>query len=120
MKLKMTELGATPSAVQASVMSQVADNVLMALPSRTAMSLCLRRHKRKVTSAASGDRTLPALPTDLLFDIPEELADVILFDSGPDDNRLILISCLELLDGLARPSLWLADSTFKVVPTLFF
>lgn len=120
MKLKMTELGATPSAVQASVMSQVADNVLMALPNRTAVSLCLRRHKRKVTSVASGGRPLPAVPTDLLFDIPEEFADVIVFDSGLDENRLILISCPELLDALARASLWLADGTFKVVPTLFF
>src|SRR5207245_9617522 len=40
--------------------------------------------------------------------------------SGPVDNRLILLSCDELLDGLARSNLWLADGTLKVVPSVFF
>ena len=41
-------------------------------------------------------------------------------DSGPGDNRMIMMGCDELLDGLARAELWLADGTFKVVPTVFF
>jgi len=63
---------------------------------------------------------LPAIPKDLLLDIPESFADIIVFDSGPGDNRLILISCPELLDGLARAPMWLSDGTFKVVPSVFF
>ena len=47
-------------------------------------------------------------------------ADIVVFDSGPGDNRLDLISCHELVDGLARASMWLADGTFKVVPSVFF
>jgi len=51
---------------------------------------------------------------------PESFADIVVFDSDPGDNRLILISCNELLDGLARAPMWLADGTFKVVPSVFF
>ena len=120
MKNKMSELSATPSSSQAAVMSQLEDHVLMALPQRSTVSKTLCRHKRKTTSSENGGRPLPAIPTDLSFEIPEEFADIIRFDSGLGDNRLILISCPELLDGLARASLWLADGTFKVVPTLFF
>lgn len=31
-----------------------------------------------------------------------------------------LLSCGELLDGLTRASLWLADGTLEVVPSIFF
>ena len=46
--------------------------------------------------------------------------DLVLFHSGSDSDRLILLGKRELLDGLARAKLWLADGTFKVVPSLFF
>jgi len=89
----------------------------MALPRRATVSKALRRHSKKATDAANGDTPRPAIPKDLLFDIPESCADIVVFDSGPGDNRLILILCHELLDGLARASMWLADGTFKVVPS---
>jgi len=31
--------------------------------------------------------------------------DMVLYDSGPGDDRMILMGCAELLDGLARLSL---------------
>jgi len=84
----------------------------MALQRQASVSRALRRHRKKVTDAANGDTPLPAIPKDLLF---ESFADIAVFDSDPGDNRLILISCNELLDGLARAQMWLADGTFKVV-----
>ena len=45
---------------------------------------------------------------------------VNLYDSGPGDDRMIMMGCAELLDGLARADLSLADGTFKVVPNVFF
>ena len=118
MKNRMTELTATPASSQAAVMSNLDHHVLMALPKRSTLTQALRRHRQKVTATLS--RPLPALPTDLSFQVPDEFADLILYDSGPDDNRIIIMGCPELLDGLARADLWLADGTFKVVPTLFF
>ena len=46
--------------------------------------------------------------------------DMVLYDSGPADDRVILMGCAELLDGLARADLWLADGTFKVMLIVFF
>ena len=120
MKNKITDSTVAPSSSQAAVMSQLPDDTLMALPRRATVSKALRRHRKKVTDAANRDTPLPAIPKDLLFDIPESFADIVVFDSGSGDNRLILISCHELLDGLARASMWLADGTFKVVPSVFF
>lgn len=45
---------------------------------------------------------------------------MVLYDSGPGGDRIILLGCMELLDGLGRADVWLADGTFKVVPGLFF
>jgi len=120
MKNKITDLTVALSSSQAAVMSELPDDTLMVLPRRATVSKALRRHRKKVTDAANGDTPLPAIPKDLLFDIPESFADIVVCDSGPGDNRLILISCHELLDGRARASMWLADGTFKVVPSVFF
>ena len=54
------------------------------------------------------------------FTFPDQFQDLILFDSGSSSDRLALLGKRELLDGLARAKLWLADGTFKVVPSLFF
>jgi len=54
------------------------------------------------------------------FAIPSAFMDMALYDSGPRDDRMIMMGCAELLDGLARADLWLADGTFKVVPNVFF
>jgi len=117
MKNKITDLTMAPSSSQAAVMLELPDDTLMAVPRQATVSKTLRRHRKKVTDAANGDTPRPAIPKDLLFDIPESF---VVFDSGSGDNRLILISCHELLDELARASMWLADGTFKVVPSVFF
>lgn len=115
MKEAMGDLMATPSASQASVSATLSDDVLMALPKRATLSRALQRTRQKVVTAA-----LPAIPTDLLFAIPAQFTEMVLYDSGPGDDRLLIMGCNELLDGLARAQIWLADGTFKVVPSLFF
>jgi len=55
-----------------------------------------------------------------MFDVPDQYRFMILFDSGPSNDRIIILGCNELLDGLARASVWLADGTFKIVPQIFF
>jgi len=115
MKEAMGQLMATPSMSQASVSATLSDHVLMALPKRATLSRALQRTRRMVATS-----DLPAIPSDLLFVIPALFTDMLLFDSGPGDDRLIIMGCNELLDGLARADVWLADGTFKVVPTLFF
>jgi hypothetical protein len=120
MKGKMEELTATPSSSQAAVASNLDDHVLMALPKRPTLNRALQRHRQKLNNTANGGMPLPPLPQDMNFDIPDQFRSMILYDSGPVGDRIILIGCVELLDGLARAEVWLADGTFKVVPGLFF
>jgi len=46
--------------------------------------------------------------------------DMVLYDSGPGDDRMIMMGCAELLHSLARADLWLAYGTFKVVQMCSF
>jgi len=39
--------------------------------------------------------------------------DMVSYDSGPGDDRMILMGCAELLDGLAQADLWLADGILR-------
>lgn len=120
MKDAMGGLTVTPSLSQATVGAGLDNNVLMALPKRASLSRTLQRHRHKVVVTGNNGNPLPAVPTDRSFPIPPDFQGMVLFDSGPGDDRLIIMGCVELLDGLARADVWLADGTFKVVPTIFF
>ena len=118
MKDKMSDISATPSAVIASVVTQLEPDVLMALPKKQTLKRTLNRKRQKLQSESGA--SLPPLPIDMSFTFPDQFQDLILFDSGSGSDRLILLGKRELLDGLARAKLWLADGTFKVVTSLFF
>ena len=66
------------------------------------------------------ERTLPPVPTDLNFSSPPRFNSLLLFDSGPGDDRLLMLGDTSVLDGLARSNIWIADGTFKIVPSLYF
>jgi len=120
MKTTMTEMNATSSSSQASVAARLDNDVLMALPKRNSVARTLQRARQKAATAAAGGTPLPPVPADLQFTIPSAFMDMVLYDSGPGDDRIIMMGCAELLDGLARADLWLADGTLKVVPNVFF
>jgi hypothetical protein len=115
MKVMMEQLGATPSAAIGAISAHVTNQTLMALPRRSTVTRVLQIHRKKALNS-----DLAPVPRDLNFQIPDSFADVVLFDSGPGDDRMIIMGCDELLDGLGRSDIWLADGTFKVVPGLFF
>jgi len=116
MKTKMGELGATTTNVIGHVSTQLDPGVLMALPKKHTFKRTLQRKRRCLQTATS----LPPLPSDTTFIIPQAFQHMSLHDAGSRNDRLIIIGSNELLDGLARAKLWLADGTFKVVPSLFF
>jgi len=82
----------------------------MALPKRKTLARTLQRARLKAATAAAGRTPLPPVPSGLLFAIPTAFMDMVLYDSGPGDDRMIMMGCAELLDGLARAELWLAVS----------
>ena len=67
----------------------------------------------------NGGNVFPPIPSERTFAISDQFDDMVLHDSGPRDNRIILTGCTELVDGLARAEVWLADGTFKVAPSIF-
>ena len=68
MKVKMTESAFTPRAAQAAVVSQLSDEVKMALPDKNTVARCLRRHREACNKTAPS--VLPPLPTGINFDVP--------------------------------------------------
>ena len=92
----------------------------MALPKRATVARCLQRKRAKLALEANDGQAIPTIPVDLNFVIPQQFTGMVLFDSGAGANRIILMGCNELLDGLARSDVWIADGTFKVVPSVFF
>lgn len=118
MKSRLMDNLATPSTSQTAVMNSLPDNVLMALPKRASLSRVLRRFRQK--HAGPDGEVMPPIPLDTTFEIPDRFRNFVVFDSGPGDSRILLFGCKELLDGLARAAMWLADGTFKVVPALVF
>jgi len=42
----------------------------------------------------NGDNPLPPVPVDLMFNIPERYRVMIQFDSGPGDDRMILMGAM--------------------------
>lgn len=120
MKQNIAQTMATPSTSQAAVTANLGADVLMALPRRSLVSRTLQRRRQKLLRQDEAGNLLPPVPTDLTFVIPERFREMIKFDSGPGDNRVIIIACDDLMDGLARADVWMADGTFKIVPSLFF
>ncbi|KII66168.1 hypothetical protein RF11_11990 [Thelohanellus kitauei] len=89
---RISEEISTPSSVQASVIVTLDDHVVAALPKRSTLNQSIRHISK----------------------------DFILFDSGPGNDRIILMGDLELLDGLSRATVWLVDGTSNIVPKLYF
>uniref|UniRef100_T1IT00 Phospholipid/glycerol acyltransferase domain-containing protein n=1 Tax=Strigamia maritima TaxID=126957 RepID=T1IT00_STRMM len=80
-KEKMNTLTATPSSSQASVLVDLPNSVLMALPKQPTLTRALQSKKQKF----SQDESLPAVPKDVHFDIPEKYRAMVLYDSGTNN-----------------------------------
>ena len=120
MKNKMGESSSTPAAVIGSISRRLDNHVLMALPKRSTLTRTLQR-RRAILADNENEVVLPQPPADTNFTVPPRFVDMILYDSGAEDeDRILILGCPELLDGLARAKLWLADGTFAVVPSIFF
>uniref|UniRef100_H3A3N7 MULE transposase domain-containing protein n=1 Tax=Latimeria chalumnae TaxID=7897 RepID=H3A3N7_LATCH len=108
----MNEIGSAPGNVQGTVSAMLSNDVLMSLPKKPTF-------KRKETETQR--HWLGPPPKDKRFEFSSIFQGFVLYDSGVEDpHRLIILGCMELLDGLARADVWLADGTFKVVPLIFF
>lgn len=118
MKQNVVGSGQTPSLSASNVMACCAPHVLMALPPRQDLSRTLRRTRQ--VAASQGRPQMPPIPTDTTFEMPGVFKDFVLFDSEGPEDRMLIFGCRDLLNGLSRASVWIADGTFKIVPSIFF
>ena len=93
----MADMMATPSSSQAAVTATSTDEVLMALPKRATLTRILQRHRQKMNAATRGRIPLPPIPVDTSFEIPDEYRDMILYDSGRGNDRIILYCIISYL-----------------------
>ena len=119
MKEKMSDNAVTTRSAQASVVCQLGDEVKMALPDKNVVARNLRRYRTICNQTTPS--ILPALPTGINFDVPARFKNLVLCDLYSDsDNRILILGESNLVDGLRRSRVWLADGTFKKCPSVFF
>jgi hypothetical protein len=118
MKRRVAESDTKPSSAIASTSTTLPESVMMALPKKSQLARTLRRHRQKTQD--TGGVALPQPPTDKNFGIPSHFQNFVLSDSGPGEERIIIFGQSQLVDGLSKASFWLADGTFKIVPSVFF
>ncbi len=58
-------------------------------------------------------------PCDRNFDIPPEYHNFIFFDSGVQDERIIVFGHPDLVGMLNRAPFWFIDGTSDVAPTIY-
>jgi len=83
----------------------------------------MKRGIRRLRTVAGGSLAVPHRREDIQLPGPYRTtavgADFLLFDSGPDADRILVFSTKQNLEFLMMSDLWLFDGTFKVSPTLF-
>ncbi|KAK5638651.1 hypothetical protein RI129_012946 [Pyrocoelia pectoralis] len=82
--------------------------------------------KRTIRNVRTKHNLGPAVPLhrrDIAFEErytqTENGEQFLLFDSGPEEDRLLVFSTRRNMQLLARSRHWYADGTFKTVPSLF-
>ena len=63
----------------------------MALLKRSTVNRALQRHRQKRIAKNNGGVALPNNPVDHNFDIPEAFKEMVLFDSGCGETRVIIV-----------------------------
>lgn len=109
-----------PHVIISSVSTTCSQAAATKLPSVDSM-------KRTIRNIRNRNFDGPALPLhrrDIVFTDEYKTAcsgELFLqYDSGPEDNRLLIFSTKRNLQLLARSEHWYADGTFKTVPLLFY
>ena len=87
-------------------------DVIANLPKRSVLERLVRNRRAQAYPGAP-------VPTNLVFEIPQEYENIVLHDSGSGHDRIIAIGSRELIPYL-NSDVWMGDGTFKLCPTIFF
>nr|CAD7458958.1 unnamed protein product [Timema tahoe] len=109
----------TPTCIMASVSSGASQSVVAKLPGVPNMKRTIRNIRMK----ANAGPAVPNFRRDIVF--PDEYKitvtgeEFLMYDSGPQDDRILIFSTRRNLQHLGRSKHWYADGTFKTVTPLF-
>ena len=100
-------------------LASVSENlcVQLSMPKKTPTTRTINRHRQE-----NNMNNLPVLPHSKRVEVPEEIIDFLIYDSGTENSERLLIfgqpTLLELLESTQH--LRLADGTFQLSPEIFF
>ena len=84
----------------------------------------IRRNIRRNRQIAGNPLPIPNTRSQLV--IPDDYKQTLrheqflLFDSGPDEDRILIFGTQSTLQKLQESEAWFCDGTFKVVPSIFY
>ena len=74
-------------------------NIVQAQTEKNAtLNQCLRRYRKEMLDKTN--QSLPPIPSNIYFSIPNISSGFVLYDSGPSDDSIILIGDMTLGNGL--------------------
>ena len=114
-KVKMKESGCTTTRnALGEGLVGVDEDTAVTLPRKESLMRMIRRVKSKQINRFP-------IPKTLNFNIPAEYDDMILFDSGREDpKRIIVLGDRDLANDMNTANLVFADGTFDKAPELFY
>ncbi len=108
-----TQQGVPTRQIVARALSDVPEEVLTVLPKKQVLMRAVQKERKKLDGAAPN-------PRDLTFEIPNEYQQLVVFDSGRDDNnRILILGDRDLLNQLDQATEWFTDGTFDVAPDIY-
>ena len=119
-KRRAVDTEETPQQVITQEMRIVSDSAAVKLPAIRNIRRCVRRYRQVAGNAPANPQTRADL------ELPEEYTRTLagqpflLFDSGPVEDRILLLSTDSLLRTFETSLDWFVDGTFKVVPSIFY
>lgn len=95
------------------------DVILSAMPTVPSMSRVAYRARNEVVSYPENPSSLEEIILPEEFSITEKNENFLFYDSGSENNRIIMFATKENLQFLSRSDGWHIDGTFETAPKLF-
>ena len=111
---------AKPYKIVSDSLHNATDMTCNMLPDDGSLKRNVQRQRKRDKIATNPDLTLACDTSLLLLQIPPTLlSSWVVFDSGPSDTRIIMLTSEANLDFLSQSMRWCGDGTFKAAPKLF-
>ena len=105
--------------IVASVVKDISNPTSLKLPKISSIKMTIRRDREKDEHPANSV-SLQELSIPNKHAVTENDDEFLQFDSGSEDDRIIIFSTRKSLTLLSSSDHWFADGTFDACPSLFY